>query len=55
MWVNMLATAVNLFLDYGMIFGNFGFPGNGDQGCSHRLGHRRGVFLVIYVVLMGQS
>ena len=34
MWVNMLATAVNLFLDYGMIFGNFGFPEMGIKGAA---------------------
>jgi MATE family multidrug resistance protein len=34
MWVNVLATAVNLVLDYGMIFGHFGFPEMGIKGAA---------------------
>ncbi|MEW6186759.1 MAG: MATE family efflux transporter [Thermodesulfobacteriota bacterium] len=34
MWVNVLATGVNLILDYGMIFGHFGFPEMGIKGAA---------------------
>jgi len=34
MWVNVLATAVNLVLDYCMIFGNWGFPEMGINGAG---------------------
>ena len=34
MWVNVISTAVNLFLDYCMIFGRFGFPEWGMRGAA---------------------
>ncbi len=34
MWVNVLATAVNLVLDYAMIFGHWGFAERGIQGAA---------------------
>lgn len=34
MWVNMVATAFNIVLDYLMIFGNFGFPRMGVKGAA---------------------
>lgn len=34
MWVNVLATAVNLALDYAMIFGRWGFPEMGVKGAA---------------------
>jgi MATE family multidrug resistance protein len=34
MWVNVLATAVNLIFDYALIFGNWGFPELGIQGAG---------------------
>ena len=54
MWVNMLATAVNLFLDYGMIFGNFGFPEMGIKGAAIASVIAGVSSFVIYVVLMGR-
>ena len=34
MWVNILATAVNLILDYALIFGHWGFPEMGIEGAG---------------------
>jgi MATE family multidrug resistance protein len=34
MWVNTLATAVNLVLDYALIFGSWGFPELGIKGAA---------------------
>ena len=34
MWVNVLATTVNLILDYAMIFGKWGFAERGIQGAA---------------------
>jgi MATE family multidrug resistance protein len=34
MWVNILATAVNLILDYALIFGYWGFPEMGIEGAG---------------------
>jgi len=34
MWVNCLGTAVNLILDYALIFGNWGFPELGIKGAG---------------------
>lgn len=34
MWVNLLATAVNVVFDYAMIFGKFGFPEWGIRGAA---------------------
>jgi MATE family multidrug resistance protein len=35
MWVNTLATTLNLVLDYAMIFGNWGFPEMGIKGAGY--------------------
>jgi len=34
MWVNSLSTAVNLVMDYALIFGNWGFPELGIKGAA---------------------
>jgi len=52
MWVNTFATAVNLLLDYILIFGHWGFPEMGIQGAGLAT-ILAGVFsLIIYLLLM---
>lgn len=34
MWVSLLAFVLNLFLDYALVFGKFGFPAMGAAGCA---------------------
>ena len=52
MWVNCLATALNLVLDYALIFGNWGFPEMGIKGAGIAT-VLAGVFsFVLYMVLI---
>lgn len=34
LWVNVVGTAINVILDYGLIFGNWGFPAWGIRGAA---------------------
>lgn len=34
MWINFMATGINILLDYCMVFGNFGFPEMGIRGAA---------------------
>ncbi len=52
MWVNVISTAVNLFLDYCMIFGRFGFPEWGMTGAAVASVAGAAVGFFIYTVLV---
>jgi len=52
MWVNVLATAVNLVLDYVMIFGNWGFAERGIQGAAIATVLSQFLAVFVYAVLL---
>jgi MATE family multidrug resistance protein len=52
MWVNVTATAVNLVLDYAMIFGRWGFPEMGMAGAGWATVIGQAVALTLFVALM---
>lgn len=52
MWVNVLATALNLVLDYVMIFGRWGFPEMGMQGAALATVLSGVLSFSVYVIMM---
>jgi MATE family multidrug resistance protein len=52
MWVNALATAVNLVLDYTMIFGKWGFTERGIQGAAIATVVSQYVAVLVYAILL---
>ena len=52
MWVNVLATAVNLILDYAMIFGNWGFPEMGIRGAAIATVIAQYVGFITYILIL---
>jgi MATE family multidrug resistance protein len=54
MWVNVLATIVNLILDYAMIFGKWGFTERGIQGAAIATVLSQYFAVVVYAVLLFQ-
>ncbi len=55
MWVNTLATAVNLFLDYLLIFGRWGLPEMGIKGAAIATVFAGFFSFVVYIVLLARS
>jgi len=55
MWVNTFATAVNLFLDYLLIFGKWGFPEMGIKGAAIATVIAGFFSLVVYLMLMARA
>ncbi len=51
MWANVLATAVNLVLDYALVFGNWGFPRWGVRGAAIAT-VLAGLFAVLFYLAM---
>ena len=54
MWVTILATAVNLVLDYALIFGNWGFPELGIKGAAIATVISASFSLLAYLVLLSR-
>ncbi|NIW98798.1 MAG: MATE family efflux transporter, partial [Phycisphaerae bacterium] len=54
MWVNFLGTGVNLFLDYLLIFGNWGFPELGMEGAGWATSAAAVVIALTFFVLMAK-
>ena len=51
MWVNVFGAAVNLVMDYALIFGNWGFPELGIRGAAIATVASSSVQLLAYIVL----
>ena len=54
MWVNVLATAVNLIMDYALIFGHWGFPELGIRGAGIATVISACFSFTIYLVLISR-
>ena len=52
MWVTFASTAVNIFFDYGLIFGNLGFPSLGIRGAALATILSQYIRVIIYVLLI---
>ena len=52
MWINILATLINVIFDYLLIFGNFGFPEMGIKGAAIATVFATFVSLIAYFVLL---
>lgn len=54
MWVNVLATVVNTFLNYVLIFGHWGFPEMGVRGAALGTVASQYVSCLVYLLLLSQ-
>ena len=54
MWVNVFGAAVNLVMDYALIFGNWGFPELGIRGAAIATVASSSVQLLAYIVLLSK-
>lgn len=52
LWVNALATVVNVVLDYGMIFGKWGFRERGIEGAAIATNIANGVAALVYIAML---
>ncbi|HPA71522.1 MAG TPA: MATE family efflux transporter [Spirochaetota bacterium] len=52
MWINVISTAVNVVLDYAMIFGHWGFPAMGIGGAATATVIAGGVNFLAYALLV---
>ena len=55
MWINMTSTAINLVLDYALIFGNWGFPKLGMAGAAVASVVAVSISCIIFIPLMFTS
>ncbi|MCX8095560.1 MAG: MATE family efflux transporter [Caldisericia bacterium] len=51
-YLSLISNTINVFLDYVLIFGKFGFPAMGVKGAAIATSLSKGVALLIYLVLI---
>lgn len=51
-YLSLISNSINIFLDYVLIFGKFGFPALGVKGAAIATSLSKGVSLLIYLILI---